>query len=186
MNAPKCLRPCVSFANSDNIGFKKEFLRSFLQEKSFNGLINKYSILSLKREETDSRHHMYFIYLQLSLNCYDKNIMFIYNNNKHWELVVIFPHKKQSCTMTRWESFMRRKITSFSDGKQLLTDDFPLGLNRQDPVNRKQRSSSTANYWILIYSCGVYVMKVGRTFIQWQFFIFAMCNRQMNIVIQFS
>ena len=54
----------MSFAISDNIGFNKE---SFLQEKYFNGLINKNSILSLKREETDSHHHMNFIYLQLSL-----------------------------------------------------------------------------------------------------------------------
>ena len=58
------------FAYFDNIEFNKdirEYLRSF---KSFKGLINKYLLLSLKKEETDFHHLMY-----LSIYIYHKIVM---------------------------------------------------------------------------------------------------------------
>ena len=58
------------FAYFDNIEFNKnirEYLRSF---KSFKGLINKYLLLSLKKEEADFHHLMY-----LSIYIYHKIVM---------------------------------------------------------------------------------------------------------------
>lgn len=109
------------------------------------------------------------IHLQLSLNCYDK-IICPYNCSGHWELVVIFPHQKTIMYLDPLGENDKKKKSILQSWKTFINRRFSAGLESSGPSKWKIETAPHCKQLDSV-SCGVYVMKVGRSLLVLSIFV---------------
>ena len=85
-------------------------------------------------------------------------------------MVLIFPHKKIILYLDPLGKPDEKKYNFFQSWNPFINGRFSAGLESSGPSKRKAENVKHSKLLDSV-SHGVNVMKVGRTFIQWQFLI---------------